>query len=54
MRKFTIFVPRIKSFTNKNDTIMKEIKTNRFGILCMLLFAMSILTATSCNTKKEA
>ena len=33
---------------------MKEIKTNRFGILCMLLFAMSILTATSCNTKKEA
>lgn len=47
-------MPTIKSLTNKNNTFMKEMKTNRFRILCMMLFAMSILTATSCTNKKEA
>lgn len=33
---------------------MKETKTNLFRFICILFFAMSILSATSCNTKKEA
>ena len=34
--------------------MIMKVKTSQFRFVCVLLFAMSILSATSCNTKKEA
>ena len=34
--------------------MIMKVKTNQFRFVCVLLFAMSILSATSCTPKKEA